>query len=199
MPVFLSVDRMSQIAAALARSKGKKVDPVPGEVSIVPSIPTLAPALPAKAPPAKPGKFPVKLAVGVAVIVLALGGWLIFRPKAPSPATKPAASVPVAVKQPSPASVRAPVPPGVVRAPVPPAPLELPAPAPVVGLAPELEDQLRKLTITARRAGSEPRIVVGRKVYVPGDVVIPGVILEAVLPDLLVFRDAENHRFERRF
>jgi hypothetical protein len=66
-------------------------------------------------------------------------------------------------------------------------------------MAPEIEDQLRKLTITARRTGKGARIVVGGNVFEPGDTVIPGVLLDAVHADRVVFRNADNQRFERRF
>lgn len=56
-----------------------------------------------------------------------------------------------------------------------------------------------KLPITARRPGAESRIVIGKKIYEPGDTVIEGAILEAVYPDRIVFRDAQNRLLERRF
>lgn len=190
---------MSQIAAALARSKGKKVEPVPSEASVIPAIHTSTPPMPPpKAPPAaaKGKKIPVKvmaIAGGVVlVILLGIGGYFMFRSEPPPPPGKPV------VKKAAPV-VKAPEPAPAPAAAKPPEIIPEPAPAELVGLAPELQEKLRKLPISARRSGTEQRIVVGRQVYLPGDTVIEGAILDSVLADRVIFRDAENHKFERQF
>ena len=196
---------MSQIAAALARSKGKKVEPVAAETSVVPPISVSAPPLPTKAVAAPKPKASPKLIAIVAGSVLAVGlaVWFVLSAAPTPPVIKKAAT---AVTPPAarPVPPVATVAPAVVPVAAPPAPVPVvPATAaPVVDpgpMAPELVEQLKKLVISARRAGTDPRIVIGRTVYIPGDTVIEGVVLESVAPDRLVFRDAEHRRYERRF
>ncbi len=190
---------MSQIAAALARSKGKKVDPVPPADSVVPAIHTSTPPMPPPAAPAEPAKprfsprdIACASAAGIAVLVVL---FLLFRP-APKPAP-PAPKPPVAVAAPAAAApvapLAAPAPAPVPKADAPPAEA---APAP--GFSPDLEAQLKALVISARRTGGDPRIVVGGKVFAPGDEVVPGVVLDSVHADKVVFRDAAKNKFERR-
>lgn len=178
----------SQIAAALARSKGKKVEPVGSNASIIAEIHTSAPPMPATGTPPVPGKFtPKRIALASATVIsLAVVTWLVW-PAPPPPAPR------------KPVAIRAVPPPAAppVAAPAP-TPVETAA-VPDTGWDPKLLAQIMKLPIAARRTGSEARIVVSKKVYEPGDTVIEGVILDAVLPDRTVFRDAQNHRFERRF
>lgn len=189
---------MSQIAAALARKKGKKVDPVPSQESVVPAIHSSVPPMPARPADAAPPKKSARrfIFAGAGLVALLVIGWLVFSPAAPPPAPArpvapaapaksqtPAASTPVAKPAATPVAL----------------PAEKSAAPTVAHMAPEIEDQLRKLTITARRTGKGARIVVGGKVFEPGDTVIPGVLLDAVHADRVVFRNAENQRFERRF
>ncbi|MEY2878398.1 MAG: hypothetical protein RLZZ15_778 [Verrucomicrobiota bacterium] len=195
---------MSQIAAALARSKGKKVEPVAPETSVVPPINLSAPPMPKPAAPAAPKqKLTPKLIaiIGGSVVAVALIAWLAWPapPPPPKPAAKPAPAAPVPAPAPAAkkAPVAAPAPVAVTAAVTPPAPA---VPAFADGpMAFELTEQLKKLPISARRAGTDPRIVVGGKVYIPGDAVLEGVFLDAVLPDRVVFRDADGHRYEKRF
>lgn len=188
---------MSQIAAALARSKGKKVDPVPPAESVVPAIHTSTPPMPPPAAPAAPAKrkfTPRDIAgagaAGIAVLVVL---FLILRPSAsPEPSKPKSKATPVAA--PTPAA------PPVPAAPLPAVPAPAPAPADLAetGFPAELESQLKALVISARRTGSEPRVVVGGKVFAPGDEVVPGAFLDSVQADKVVFRDAAKNKFERR-
>lgn len=180
---------MSQIAAALARSKGKKVEPVPSDASIIPEIHTSAPPMPFPATPAAPKKINARRIafVSAAVALIACIVWLTW-PSAPDPVAShkniPGGNKPTA--KPTTASVRASPSSGQTAA------LE-------TNWDPKLEEQIMKLPITARRPGAESRIVIGKKIYEPGDTVIEGAILEAVYPDRIVFRDAQNRLLERRF
>ena len=184
---------MSQIAAALARSKGKKVDPVPPAESVVPAIHTSTPPMPPPAGPAQPAKrkfTPRDIAgAGAAGIALLVVLFLIFRPTAapePPPKAKAIAAAPAPAATPPPAAAPQPAPTPAAEAP------------PAEGFPAELETQLKALVISARRTGAEPRIVVGGKVFAPGDEVLPGAVLESVQADKVVFRDAAKNRFERR-
>ena len=104
-------------------------------------------------------------------------------------------------------------PPPLPPAPLAAAPLPLPARAPAhtaklpaaktadaaaPRLEPGLEAQVRALTITARRTGDGARIVIDGQVFEPGEAVLAGVFLEAVLPDRVVFRTAHDQRVELR-
>lgn len=187
---------MSQIAAALARSKGKKVDPVPPAESVVPAIHTSTPPMPPPAAPAQPAKrkfAPRDIAgAGAAAIALLVILFLVFRPSPPPEPPKPKAKA-------APAAAPATAAPA---APAPAAPQPAPAPvaevAPAEGFSAELEAQLKALVISARRTGAEPRIVVGGKVFAPGDEVVPGAFLDSVQADKVVFRDAAKNKIERR-
>ncbi len=193
-----NVRRVSQIAAALARKKGKKVDPVPSQESVVPAIHSSVPPMPARPADAAPPKKSARLFIfaGAGLVALLVIGWLVFSPAPPPPTPARPAAPATAAKPPAPAASAPVAKPAAT-------PVALPAEksaAPTVAhMAPEIEDQLRKLTITARRTGKGARIVVGGKVFEPGDTVIPGVLLDAVHADRVVFRNAENQRFERRF
>lgn len=148
------------------------------------------PARPAETAPPKKSVRTYILA-GAGALVLLVIGWLVLRPE---PALPPAPTV--AASAPAKPVAAAPVPKPVAK----PAALPAEKSADAAGpMAPELEDQLRKLTITARRTGKGARIVVGGKVFEPGDTVIPGVLLDSVQADRVIFRNAENQRFERRF
>ena len=185
---------MSQIAAALARSKGKKVDPVPPAESVVPAIHTSTPPMPPPAAPAQPAKrkfaprdIAGAAAAGIALLVVL---FLIFRPAAapepPPPKAKANAAAPAPAATPPPAAAPQPAPTPAAEAP------------PAEGFPAELETQLKALVISARRTGAEPRIVVGGKVFSPGDEVLPGAFLDSVQADKVVFRDAAKNKFERR-
>lgn len=147
--------------------------------------------MPGQAPVAAPKKklSPLVIASGaLAVAVIAGVAWFLFRPKPPAPVAPPAPKPVVVAPAPKPA----------------PAP-EAPPVAAVVAepvvesvFTPEMQERLTKLVVSARRTGAEQRIVVGGKVYLPGDAVFDGVFLEAVFPDKIVFRDEAKHRFERR-
>lgn len=149
------------------------------------------PARPTDAAPAKKSARPFIFA-GAGLVALLVIGWLVFRPEAPPPTPARPAAPPTAAKPPAPTAA-APVAKPVAL------PAEKSAAPTVAHMAPEIEDQLRKLTITARRTGKGARIVVGGNVFEPGDTVIPGVLLDAVHADRVVFRNAQNQRFERRF
>jgi hypothetical protein len=184
---------VSQIAAALARKKGKKVDPVPSQESVVPAIHASVPPMPARPAEAAPAKKNVRTYVlaGGGALALLVTAWLVLRPE-PTPPPAPA----VAASAPAQPAVAAPVPKPAAKPTALPAEKSADAAGP---MAPVIEDQLSKLNITARRPGKGARIVVGGKVFEPGDTVIPGVLLDSVQADRVIFRNAENQRFERRF
>ncbi len=182
---------MSQIAAALARHKGKKVAPISSQESVVPAIHTSVPPMPMRAAPQAKNRKPLALAViggSSAVALLLIAGWA-FLPKAPPP-LPPA---PITAPQMRIAAPAAPAPAQTVKLPA-----EKTADAAAARMAPEIEDQLSKLNITARRSGKGSRIVVGGKMFEPGDIVLADVVLDSVLPDRIVFRNPRNQRFERR-
>lgn len=189
---------MSQIAAALARKKGKKVDPVPSQESVVPAIHSSVPPMPARPTDAAPAKKSARpfIFAGAGLVALLVIGWLVFRPEPPPPTPARPAAPPTAAKPPAVAASTPVAKPAATPVAL---PAEKSATPTVAHMAPEIEDQLRKLTITARRTGKGARIVVGGNVFEPGDTVIPGVLLDAVHADRVVFRNAENQRFERRF
>lgn len=148
------------------------------------------PARPVEAAPAKKSTRLYVLA-GAGALALLVIAWLVLRPE-PTPPPAPA----VASSAPAKPVVAAPVPKPAAK------PAALPTEKSVAAagpMAPEIEDQLRKLNITARRTGKGARIVVGGKVFEPGDTVIPGVLLDSVQADRVIFRNADNQRFERRF
>ena len=41
--------------------------------------------------------------------------------------------------------------------------------------------------------------MLGKKLYLLGDTVLEGAVLDAIFADRVVFRDADGHRLERRF
>jgi hypothetical protein len=64
---------------------------------------------------------------------------------------------------------------------------------------PELQAKVRKLVVTACVAGSQPRAVIGGKVYHPGDFVTPELLLQEIRRDRLILRDAAGVTYEKHF
>lgn len=202
---------MSHIAAALAKSKGKKVEAPPG--TLVPPalpapvlpMPVRAPAPAAAAAAAAPKKFPLPLVLGggLTVLVLAAAAWFFLKPAA-GPAETPAV---VAAKPAVPASVAKPpaLPPPaaapVVTAPVPATPARpaVVTPPPVTG-SPDialLQEQVAKFSVTVRKGGTDQRAVINGKTYVPGDRVADALTLQEVLGDRIILRDDSGHLYTK--
>jgi hypothetical protein len=208
---------MSHIAAALAKSKGRTVGPAPETDAPLSTPPLGVSATPLPEETAARKKLPLPLvAGGVLALVGVVGGglWFMFgrdrTPTAP-PLHSPAKAAPA---QPAPAPVKSPpAPPPSAKAPIasPPsasaAPAAVPAQAtPDSGLSAEAalpSDEIflavRKLPVTAATTGPNAKAIIGKKVYYPGDEVMPGVTLFEIKDGLLIFRDQTGHSYPRRF
>ncbi len=190
---------MSHIAAALAKSKGKKVDsPPPG----TPPAPLVMPApkLPMPVRPAA-GETPAQtekktplmpVLGGAAILVLAATVWYVLKPaEVPLPPTPaPPVARPVAPPKPPVVSMVAPETAG-----LPPAP---PGPPPVVEQpSVVLLEQVAKFTVRGRISGQTQRVMIDGKVYVPGDHVTDNLVLQEVLSDHVVFRDDHGQLYTK--
>lgn len=78
-----------------------------------------------------------------------------------------------------------------------------PAPDPDATATPEptaaMTETVRTLAVSAALAGPSQRVVVAGKVYLPGDTVAAGLVLQEVHPGLIVFHDAAGAVYTRRF
>ena len=190
---------MSHIAAALAKSKGRDVKVPPGsgidDVPLARVGPVANPFLDRNtAPPPSPVAtqtprprrvWPVRAIVitVVAVFIVVLGFYLwtllrkdnLFSELLPRPKPTPVAA---------PAKI-APLPP-TVSSPLPPSPSEL------------IKEKVRNLSISSAAGGSVQRLIIGGKVYQPGDVVTEGLILQAIESEEIVFRDTAGKIYPRR-
>ncbi|MEI6861572.1 MAG: hypothetical protein WCL04_04905 [Verrucomicrobiota bacterium] len=195
---------MSHIAAALAKSKGKKVEAPPPGTPVAPALPPPVLPMALRAPAsataaAAPKKFslPLVLGGGLALVAVAAAGWFLLKPAA-GPAEKPAV---IAAKPVIPASVvKPPVSPPVATAPVtaPPARPAAVTPAPVAG-SPDaaLQEQVAKFSVTLRKGGSDQRAVINGKTYVPGDRVADVLTLQQVLGDRIILRDDSGNLYSK--
>lgn len=142
------------------------------------------PARAAGHPPKKTRRLAPTMVAASAAAALPLIVWWALPPQSPPPLPPaPLAAAPHPARAPSPTATR---------------PADPTADAAAPRLAPEWEAQVRALTITARRTGDGARIVIDGKVFEPGAVILADVVLDAVLPDRVVFRNARDQRFELR-
>ncbi|MBI3886014.1 MAG: hypothetical protein HY302_09840 [Opitutae bacterium] len=204
---------MSHIAAALAKSKGKAVQPVTEDV------PKDRPAAGVSRPPmsmpanAAPGagearKKKILLLAAAALVILGAGAWFLLSQKDPQPA-------PAAVRSRAPAAPAAAQPAKQVDfarnpspAPAPGAPPTLAAGAPAGSAAalaaePVPSDEIfatvRKFTVSAVKAGPDGRAVINGKAYHVGDEVAPGITLSEIRDGQLLFADETGSVYPRRF
>jgi hypothetical protein len=63
----------------------------------------------------------------------------------------------------------------------------------------DFSDAVAKLPITASRQGARPAVMIGGKLYRPGELVNDDLTVQSVEPDRVLFRDAAGRIYERRF
>ncbi len=182
------------------------------------SVPPFA-AKPASEPPV-PAKvrprwlFPTIAGLGVVVVGAGAWFWLAPKPtpppsppaplvkaKAPAPASEPKRVVTPPPSPPFVASVAAPLP-AMATATAAPPPLPAIADAPAIappGASPALAEKVRTVALGAAMTGSNSRVLISGRLFVPGETVADGLILQEVLPGLLVFRDTNGAIYTRRF
>jgi hypothetical protein len=192
--------RVSHIAAALAKSKGKNVTPPkpeglhdvptlkvgppphpvlqkPAAAAVKPAAAqtaaALAPAASAPPPRKRVGLFP---GVAVLLVVAVAGVWFLTQTATPAP------------------SIPAPTAPATQTPATPPAP----AAPERAGPSDVLTEKMRRLPITAAAGGGSQRLSVAGKVFEPGDAVIEGLILQSIENAEIVFRDADGNLYTRR-
>ncbi len=195
---------MSHIAAALAKSKGRKVEAPPPGTPVAPELTRPVLPMPARAssPAAQPTvkkKFPLALVLGGGGTVIILGtvGWFLLKPAA-APSAKPAATAPQpAAPAPKPTAS----PPTTTPAPV--AAVLGPTPTPTQTLLPPtpeiaaLQEQVAKFSVSARMSGANQRAMINGKVYVVGDHVTDSLTLQEVLSDRVVLRDDNGNLYSK--
>lgn len=188
---------MSHIIRALQVAKGEKpqptpadgTDPAPGALPaprttnslqlgarLADTKSELAPFAPARPSDEARSASRVLWIAAVALLLVASGAgwWWSNRPRTPpAPPAAKAAPKPQAIVTPTAPEVASPQP------------------------SPELAERVRKLPVSAAVRGGQ-RVLIGGKVFVPGDSVAEGLVLHEVFPDLLVFRDAAGNYYQRR-
>lgn|GEM_PF-2140466 len=188
----------SHIAAALAKSQGRKVTPpLPGTLHNVPSFqkagtpnpfltklrtatgtPKPAPSQYSPVPPPKITRwFIVTAGLVFLAMILGAAAWYYRRSSAPAIST-PTTQASAAISLPA-ASLAA----DPVRS----------KPSPI------LADRVRTLPITGAAAGGSQRLSVRGIIFEPGDTVTEGLILQSIENSEIVFRDAEGNLYKRRF
>lgn len=198
---------MSHIAAALAKSKGKTVEP--GALEDKPD----APASEASQPPMPSAVTPetstrptaLQLAGGgLAVAVLGFAGWYLFlRTPSKSTATPPQVAVRVVpvpgpvVPMHEPALAKT-SPLGIEAHPVVARTVPVPATA-AAGPSDEIYNSVRKFSLSAVKSGKNGRAMINGKTYNAGDEVVPGLVLTEIRDGLLIFTDAAGNTYSRRF
>lgn len=195
---------MSHIAAALAKSKGKTVQPATEDVPTTSfrggvSRPPIS--MPSMADSSSGGAAKRKLIGGAVLAALLLGGgtWFLFLRTTPEAA--PATSVttkPVVAKPAQPANVvdfgKGPV--TTAHAPtanVAAAEANTPIPSE------EMFSIVRNFSVSAVVTGANARALIGGKTYRVGDQVSPGITLHEIKESLLIFVDDAGSVYPRRF
>lgn len=204
-----SFRRVSHIAAALAKSKGKAVTPPP-EPAVVPSTPGLGVSTPPvliDAAPAKKSRRRLIVALAVVTVTAVAGiAWWVLRPNPPSPAaTRPPAVA--AAPAPSPdrtATVAANKQDQAAIAQNLSASTPAPAPAPTPPATPEATasdffETVKKFSLAAVKEGPHGRALIDGKTHPIGAEVVPGLWLREIDGGRLIFRDAQGNEFVRRF
>lgn len=172
----------SHIAAALARLRGEKPSVPPPEVSD--ELPPLAApsrysfSYKSAATPPVAKTFPWRLTFfGLALVSLAAGSaWWLMLPGEPARTEARQAPRPVVVSTPPAMAIET-------------------APSPSAALT----EVVRTLAVSAAMAAPNPRVIVAGKVYLPGDAVAEGLVLQEIHPGLLVFCDRAGALYTRRF
>lgn len=195
---------MSHIAAALAKSKGKTVQPVTEDVPTTNlqagvSRPPLS--MPSRLDSSSGGAAKRKLVGGAVLAALLLGGgtWFLFLRTTPEAAPATAAPTPpVAAKPAQPANVvdfsKGPVAP-TLSPKADAAAAEAHAPIP----SEEIFSVVRSFSVSAVVTGANARARIGGKTYRVGDVVSPGITLHEIKEGLLIFIDDAGSFYPRRF
>jgi hypothetical protein len=189
---------VSHIAAALAKSKGKKVPlPPPESLNDLPALrltpppnpflpkpgtadatPTPAQAAATVVPAQQPARKRTRLIVAALVTTAALGltAWFLLKSDLPPPPapTKATPAAPLAKS------------------------LSVKGEATVNSHSPVLSDRVRTMPITAAAGGGSQRLSVAGKIYEPGETVAEGLVLQSIENDQIVFRDAEGNLYTRR-
>ncbi len=170
----------------------------------------LAPPAPAKVRP----RWLIPTIALTGLVIMGAGAWLFLAPnppppvppvikaKVPAPVSEPKrVGVPVPVAPPPPVAV-APAAPVVAPAPAIPEALPAIADAPAVAPpepSPALAEKVRTLPLGAAMTAPNPRVLIGGRLFVPGDKIAEGLVLQEVLPGLLVFHDKNGAVYTRRF
>lgn len=199
---------MSHIAAALAKSKGKTVQPgdqadvtaqIPSGVSRPPMRITGAPVAPARP------KALLFAGGGLAVAILGVAIWFFFLRAAPSPAAPPTLAAAPA-QPPAPTAVKPKTSAAATKAAAtaaqskpPAAPIVAAAASEPAGLSDEIFTSVRKFVVSAVMAGVDGRAMINGKTYHAGDEVTPGVVLREIKEGLLIFTDEAGNTYPRRF
>lgn len=202
---------MSHIAAALAKSKGKAVQPVPDEVpkdrlSAGVSRPPMS--MPAMKGQTGGDSAKRKLIGGVALaVVLVSGGvWFLFGRETPKPAPTPAkvTATPTA-KSGQPAKVvdfAKPDAKSAAASTAKTAPISAPAAtaaAEPAATSDEIFTTVKNFSVSAVKTGENARALINGKTYHTGDTVAPGITLHEIKDGLLIFTDDAGTAYPRRF
>ena len=198
---------MSHIAAALAKSKGKAVQPVSEEVpkdrlSAGVSRPPMS--MPAMKGQAGGDSSKRKLIGGVALaVVLVSGGvWFLFGRETPKPAPTPAkvTATPTTKSGQSAKVVEFAKPDAKSAA------ASTAKTAPAATAAPETaapSDEIfitvKNFSVAAVKTGENARALINGKTYHAGDTVAPGITLHEIKDGLLIFTDDAGSAYPRRF
>ncbi|MBI2513435.1 MAG: hypothetical protein HYV96_15790 [Opitutae bacterium] len=204
---------MSHIAAALAKSKGKSVTPPP-ETAVVPSTPGLGVSTPpvfGEPVLAKRNRTPLFVALVLGGAVVAAVAWWALRPspsavsaKSPAPRQTAAASIPPAPSANLTAAVaankqdQAAIAQDLAAKKLAAAPALPPAAQPDQS-ASDFFEIVRKFSVAAVKEGPEGRAMINGKTHAIGAEVVPGLWLREITGGRLIFRDAQNNEFVRRF
>ena len=201
---------MSHIAAALAKSKGKTVQPVSEEVpkdrlSAGVSRPPMS--MPAMKGQTGGDSSKRKLIGGVALAaVLVSGGvWFLFGREAPKPAPTPAkvtalpltkSGQPAKVVEFAKSDAKSAAASTVKAAPAAPAATAAPETA---APSDEIFNTVKNFSVSAVKTGENARALINGKTYHAGDTVAPGITLHEIKDGLLIFTDDAGSAYPRRF
>ena len=196
---------MSHIAAALAKSKGKAVQPVSEEVpkdrlSAGVSRPPMS--MPAMKGQAGGDSSKRKLIGGVALAALVLSGgvWFLFGRETPKPAPAPAkvTAIPT-TKSGQPAKVVE-----FAKSDAKPTAASTGKTAPTsapetTATSDEIFNTVKNFSVSAVKTGENARALINGKTYHAGDTVAPGITLHEIKDGLLIFTDDAGTAYPRRF
>ncbi len=201
---------MSHIAAALAKSKGKAVQPGDqADVTAQIASGVSRPPMRITGAPVAPARPKALLFAGGGLAVAILGGaiWFLFLRAAPSPAAPPTlAAAPAPTPAPAAAVVKPKTEAAALKASSAGAQSKPPTAPAVVAAAPEpagpsdeIFTSVRKFALSAVKAGADGRAMINGKTYHAGDEVAPGVVLREIKEGLLIFTDEAGNTYPRRF